>query len=94
MSKNLVIVESPAKAKTIEGFLGDGFIVKSSSGSVEVFDHDNIKDYRIARSHIGLVPQELTTDAFETVWNTAKFSRGLFGKSPSPAYIRELATFM
>lgn len=65
-------------------------IVKSSSGYVEVFGHDNITDYRIARSHIGLVPQELTTDAFETVWNTVKLSRGLFGKPPSPAYIETI----
>lgn len=65
-------------------------IVNSSSGYVEVFGHDNITDYRIARSHIGLVPQELNTDAFETVWNSVKFSRGLFGKSPSPAYIETL----
>jgi len=65
-------------------------IVNSSSGYVEVFGHDNITDYRIARSHIGLVPQELTTDAFETVWNSVKFSRGLFGKAPSPAYIETL----
>lgn len=65
-------------------------IVKSSSGYIEVFGHDNIKNYRIARSHIGLVPQELTTDAFETVWSTVNFSRGLFGKTPSPAYIETL----
>lgn len=65
-------------------------IVNSSSGHVEVFGHDNIKDYRIARSHIGLVPQELTTDAFETVWNSVKFSRGLFGKAASPIYIETL----
>jgi ABC-2 type transport system ATP-binding protein len=65
-------------------------IVNSSSGFVEVFGHDNIKDYRVARSRIGLVPQELTTDAFETVWNTVKFSRGLFGKPPSPAYIETI----
>ena len=65
-------------------------IVKSSSGYVEVFGHDNVKNYRIARSHIGLVPQELTTDAFETVWNTVSFSRGLFGKPTSEAYIETL----
>jgi len=65
-------------------------IANSSSGHVEVFGHDNITDYRIARSHIGLVPQELTTDAFETVWNSVKFSRGLFGKASSPAYITTL----
>lgn len=65
-------------------------IVKSSSGHVEVFGHNNVTDYRIARSHIGLVPQELTTDAFETVWNTVRFSRGLFGKPPSPTYIETI----
>lgn len=65
-------------------------IVKASSGCVEVFGHDHIKDYRIARSHIGLVPQELTTDAFETVWNTVKLSRGLFGYPPSPTYIEAI----
>jgi ABC-2 type transport system ATP-binding protein len=65
-------------------------IVNSSSGYVEILGHDNIADYRIARSCIGLVPQELATDAFETVWNTVKFSRGLFGKPPSPSYIETL----
>lgn len=65
-------------------------IVKSSSGYVEVFGYDNVKNYRIARSHIGLVPQELTTNAFETVWDTVNFSRGLFGKPPSAAYIQTL----
>ncbi len=65
-------------------------IVKSSAGYIEVFGHDNVRNYRIARSHIGLVPQELTTDAFETVWNTVNFSRGLFGKAPSSAYIETL----
>ena len=65
-------------------------IANSSSGHVEVFGHDNITDHRIARSHIGLLPQELTMDAFETVWNSVKFSRGLFGKAPSSAYIETL----
>ncbi len=64
-------------------------IVKHNAGSIEVFGHDNIKQYRVARSHIGLVPQELTTDAFETVWNTVSFSRGLFGKPACPSYIEE-----
>ena len=50
--------------------------------------HDVVRDYRAARSLIGLVPQELTTDAFETVWNTVTFSRGLFGKPANPAHIR------
>jgi ABC-2 type transport system ATP-binding protein len=49
-----------------------------------------VRDYRAARSLIGLVPQELTTDAFETVWNTVSFSRGLFGKPPNPAHIEKV----
>ncbi|WP_341678803.1 ABC transporter ATP-binding protein [Niveibacterium sp. SC-1] len=65
-------------------------IVNPSTGTVTVDGHDIIKDYRAARSLIGLVPQELTTDAFETVWNAVSFSRGLFGKSPDPAYIEKL----
>ncbi len=65
-------------------------IVKIDTGSVKVFGHDNVHDYRQARSYIGLVPQELTTDAFETVWKTVSFSRELFGKSSNPAYIEEL----
>jgi len=65
-------------------------IVNPSEGTVTVDGHDIIKDYRAARSLIGLVPQELTTDAFETVWNAVSFSRGLFGKSPDPAYIEKL----
>jgi len=55
-----------------------------------VFGHDNVSDYRAARSHIGLVPQELTTDAFENVWNTVSFSRGLFGKPANSLYIKEI----
>ena len=62
-------------------------IVNPSSGTVTVAGHDIRRDYRAARSLIGLVPQELTTDAFETVWDTVSFSRGLFGKPPSPAHI-------
>ena len=65
-------------------------IVTPSAGQIEVFGHDNAKAYRKAREHIGLVPQELTTDAFETVWNTVTFSRGLFGKSKNPEYIEQL----
>jgi ABC-2 type transport system ATP-binding protein len=65
-------------------------IVKASTGSVTVDGHDIVKDYRAARSLIGLVPQELTTDAFETVWTTVSFSRGLFGKPPNPAYIEKI----
>ena len=59
-------------------------IVNPTEGKVTVAGHDIIHDYRITRSMIGLVPQELTTDAFETVWNTVSFSRGLFGKPASP----------
>ena len=62
-------------------------IVNPSAGTVTVDGHDIIKDYRAARSLIGLVPQELTTDAFETVWATVSFSRGLFGKRSNPDYI-------
>jgi ABC-2 type transport system ATP-binding protein len=65
-------------------------IVKLSAGAVEVLGHDNVKKYRAARGHIGLVPQELTTDAFESVWNTVSFSRGLFGKPANPAFIETL----
>jgi ABC-2 type transport system ATP-binding protein len=59
-------------------------IVNPTEGTVSVDGHDIIKDYRAARSLIGLVPQELTTDAFETVWATVSFSRGLFGKRADP----------
>ena len=62
-------------------------LVKPSSGTIAVDGHDIIRDYRAARSAIGLVPQELSTDAFETVWATVKFSRGLFGKRKDPAYL-------
>ncbi len=65
-------------------------IVNASSGRVTVGGHDIVTDYRQARSLIGLVPQELTTDAFETVWATASFSRGLFGKRPNPAHIESV----
>jgi ABC-2 type transport system ATP-binding protein len=65
-------------------------IVNPSDGSVLADGHDVVRDYRAARSKIGLVPQELTTDAFETVWNTVSFSRGLFGKSANPAYIEKV----
>jgi ABC-2 type transport system ATP-binding protein len=65
-------------------------IVKASAGSISVDGHDIGDDYRAARSMIGLVPQELTTDAFETVWSTVSFSRGLFGKSPAPAHIEKV----
>jgi len=65
-------------------------IVNASEGSVRVAGHDIVTDYRSARSLIGLVPQELTTDAFETVWATVSFSRGLFGKPASPAYVERV----
>jgi ABC-2 type transport system ATP-binding protein len=62
-------------------------IVNPTEGRVTVDGHDILKDYRAARSLIGLVPQELTTDAFESVWGTVSFSRGLFGKAANPAHI-------
>ena len=65
-------------------------IVNASAGSVVVDGHDIVRDYRAARALIGLVPQELTTDAFETVWNTVSFSRGLFGHAPDPAHIEKV----
>jgi ABC-2 type transport system ATP-binding protein len=65
-------------------------IVNPSEGSVLADGHDVVRDYRAARAKIGLVPQELTTDAFETVWNTVSFSRGLFGKGPNPAHIEKV----
>lgn len=65
-------------------------IVNASSGSVTVGGFDNVKDYRASRGLIGLVPQELSTDSFETVFNTVSFSRGLFGKNPDPHYIEKL----
>ncbi len=65
-------------------------IVNPTSGSVTVDGHDILKDYKAARSLIGLVPQELTTDAFESVWNTVSFSRGLFGKQKNPAMIEKV----
>ena len=65
-------------------------IVSASSGSVTVAGHDIIDDYRVTRDLIGLVPQELTLGAFDTVWNTINFSRGLFGKKSNPAYLEQL----
>ena len=64
-------------------------ILRATTGTVTVDGHDNVRDYRAARSLVGLVPQELTTDAFESVWNTVSFSRGLFGKVPNPAHIEK-----
>ena len=65
-------------------------IVNPSDGAVTVDGHDNVRDFRAARSKIGLVPQELTTDAFETVWATTSFSRGLFGKPRNPEHIAKV----
>jgi ABC-2 type transport system ATP-binding protein len=65
-------------------------LLNPTEGQVLVDGHDILKDYRVTRSLIGLVPQELTTDAFETVWHTVNFSRGLFGKPKNPQYIEEL----
>jgi len=65
-------------------------IVNPSEGRIQVGGHDIIGDYRAARSLIGLVPQELTTDAFESVWNTVSFSRGLFGKPANPAHVEKV----
>ncbi len=65
-------------------------IVTPTEGMVTADGHDIVRDYRAARSKIGLVPQELTTDAFETVWATVSFSRGLFGRAPNPAYLERV----
>ncbi len=65
-------------------------LLLATTGTVTVDGHDNVRDFRAARSLIGLVPQELTTDAFESVWNTVSFSRGLFGKAPDPAHIEKV----
>ena len=65
-------------------------IVTASGGTVTIDGHDNVRDYRAARAKIGLVPQELTTDAFESVWATVSFSRGLFGYPPNPAHIERV----
>jgi ABC-2 type transport system ATP-binding protein len=65
-------------------------IVTATSGTVEVDGQDIVRDYRAARTRIGLVPQELHTDAFEPVWSTVSFSRGLFGRARNPAFIEQL----
>jgi ABC-2 type transport system ATP-binding protein len=65
-------------------------IVNPTSGEVLADGHDIRREYRAARAKIGLVPQELSTDAFESVWATVNFSRGLFGKSPNKAYIEKV----
>jgi len=65
-------------------------IVTATAGMVTVEGRDIVRDYRAARSKIGLVPQELTTDMFETVWATVSFSRGLFGRAPNPAIVEKV----
>ena len=65
-------------------------IVTATAGMVTVEGRDIVRDYRMARSKIGLVPQELTTDMFETVWATVSFSRGLFGRAPNPAIVEKV----
>jgi ABC-2 type transport system ATP-binding protein len=65
-------------------------IVNATEGTVTADGHDIVADYRAARAMIGLVPQELTTDAFESVWDTVSFSRGLFGKNRNPAHIEKV----
>src|SRR3954464_4907449 len=65
-------------------------IVTPTSGRASVGGHDIVKEARAARRLIGLVPQELTTDAFETVWATVSFSRGLFGLAPDPAHVERV----
>ncbi len=65
-------------------------IVNPSSGKITADGHDVVSDYRAARSRIGLVPQELSTDAFESVWATVSFSRGLFGKPPNPSHVEKV----
>ena len=65
-------------------------IVNLSDGKITANGHDIVKDFRQARSSIGLVPQELSTDMFETVWNTVNYSRGLFGKSKNHAYVEKI----
>ena len=65
-------------------------LVNPTSGTVTADGHDVVRDFRAARSAIGLVPQELSTDMFETVWDTASFSRGLFGKPPDEAHIEKV----
>ncbi len=65
-------------------------LVNPTSGVVKADGHDIIRDFRAARAKIGLVPQELSTDMFETVWDTVSFSRGLFGKAPNPSYVEKV----
>jgi ABC-2 type transport system ATP-binding protein len=65
-------------------------IVTASAGAVAVDGFDIVRDYRAARTRIGLVPQELSTDTFETLWATVKFSRGLFGREPDAAFLEKV----
>jgi ABC-2 type transport system ATP-binding protein len=65
-------------------------IVNATSGAIAIGGHDHARDYRAARALIGLVPQELHTDAFESVWATVSYSRGLFGKPKNPAYVEKV----
>jgi ABC-2 type transport system ATP-binding protein len=65
-------------------------LVNPTGGTISIDGHDNLKNFRQTRAKIGLVPQELTTDAFETVFNTVTFSRGLFGRPPNPEYVGEV----
>lgn len=65
-------------------------IVNASAGKVTVDGYDTVRDYRVTRSLIGLVPQELTLGAFEKVWDTLSFSRGLYGKKPNPAHLEQV----
>ena len=65
-------------------------IVKASDGKIMVDGFDIVNDFRTTRSLIGLVPQELATDSFETAWHTVNFSRGLFGKAPNPSYVEDI----
>ncbi|MGM0638597.1 MAG: ABC transporter ATP-binding protein, partial [Pseudomonadota bacterium] len=65
-------------------------LVNATSGRVLVDGHDNVREFRAARERIGLVPQELTNEAFTTVWDTVSFSRGLFGKAKDPAHIEKV----
>lgn len=65
-------------------------LVNATRGTVTVDGYDHVRDYRKARQAIGLVPQEITTESFESVWNTVRFSRGLFGKPPDPAFLEKV----
>jgi ABC-2 type transport system ATP-binding protein len=65
-------------------------IVRPSEGTINIAGYDNMLQYREARAAVGLVPQELATDAFESVWHTVNFSRGLFGKAPNRAYVEDV----